>query len=215
VADQKIICAFLFNYKVQNLMQHDTVSAMNSTTLKSISTARARRGLVLSAVISWSIGSSFAEAPNTPRAVSAPVLLAAETPATPSSAEYRSKDGQLDVTLHAKETVVYLGTTDIRGATYNDLYGGPVLRVKPGDFLHVHLINDLPQATSIHFHGLNVSPQGHGDNSMHMVAPGESWDYEIPVPKDHPPGVYWIHTRAHVAAERQLMGGLSGTLVVE
>lgn len=188
---------------------------MNSTTLKPISTAKARRGLVLSAVIFCSIGSSFAEAPDTQGAISAPVLLGADTPATPPSAEYRSKDGRLDVTLHAKETVVHLGTTDIRGATYNGLYGGPVLRVKPGDFLHVHLINDLPQATNIHFHGLNVSPQGHGDNSMHMVGPGESWDYEIPVPKDHPPGVYWIHTHAHEAAERQLMGGLSGTLVVE
>jgi FtsP/CotA-like multicopper oxidase with cupredoxin domain len=90
-----------------------------------------------------------------------------------------------------------------------------VLRVRPGDLLHVRLVNHLPQATNIHFHGLEVSPQGHGDNSMHMVMPGETWDYEIPIPKDHPPGVYWYHTHGHQFAERQLMGGLSGTLVIE
>ncbi|GAC1411532.1 MAG: hypothetical protein NVSMB6_12850 [Burkholderiaceae bacterium] len=129
--------------------------------------------------------------------------------------EYRSKNGRLDVTLEARKTRINLGANLVDGATYNGYYGGPVLRVKPGDFLHIHLVNSLPQPTNIHFHGLNVSPRGHGDNSMHMVAAGDSWDYEIPIPKEHPPGLYWFHTHAHEAAERQLMGGLSGTLLVE
>lgn len=128
---------------------------------------------------------------------------------------FLSQNGRLDVTLEAKRTRVRLGTTEIDGATYDGVYGGPVLRVRPGDTLHLHLINSLSKPTNIHFHGLNVSPQGHGDNSMHMVAAGDSWDYEIAIPKNHPPGVYWFHTHAHEAAERQLMGGLSGTLVVE
>ena len=128
---------------------------------------------------------------------------------------YHSENGQLSITLEARETPVRLGRFEIRGATYNGVYGGPVLRVKPGDVLHVHLVNHLPQATNIHFHGLEVSPQGHGDDSMHMVGPGQSWDYVIPIPKDHPPGVYWYHTHGHGFAERQLMGGLSGTLIIE
>jgi FtsP/CotA-like multicopper oxidase with cupredoxin domain len=129
--------------------------------------------------------------------------------------EYRSENGRLDVALEARETTTQLGPYTIRGAAYNGLYGGPVLRVKPGDFLHVRLTNNLAQATNIHFHGLEVSPLGHGDNAMHMVLPGETWDYEIPIPKDHPPGVYWYHTHGHQFAERQLMGGLSGTLIIE
>ena len=129
--------------------------------------------------------------------------------------EHRSVSGWLDVTLVARETEVRLGDVKINGATYDGLYGGPVLRVQPGDLLHVRLANELPQPTNIHFHGLLVSPRGHGDNSMHMVAPGTSWDYDIRIPANHPPSVYWFHTRAHQAAERQLMGGLSGTLVVE
>ena len=129
--------------------------------------------------------------------------------------EYRSENGRLDVTLEAKDVATKLGPYTIRGAAYNGVYGGPVLRVKPGDILHVRLVNHLAQATNIHFHGLEVSPQGHGDNSMHMVQPGESWDYEIEIPKDHPPGVYWYHTHGHQFAERQLMGGLSGTLIID
>lgn len=128
---------------------------------------------------------------------------------------YRSSNGELRVTLEAKESRVKLGQFELRGATYNGDYGGPVLRVKPGDVLHLTLVNLLPQATNIHFHGMQVSPLGHGDNSMKMVAPGETWEYVIAVPKSHPPGLYWFHTHGHQYAERQLMGGLSGTLVVE
>ena len=128
---------------------------------------------------------------------------------------YRSKDGRLDVTLEAKPARVKVGKFEINAATYNGIYGGPVLRVKPGDVLHVRLVNHLAQATNIHFHGLSVSPQGQSDNSMKMVMPGETWDYVIEIPRDHNPGLYWYHTHAHGFAERQLMAGLSGMLVIE
>lgn len=129
--------------------------------------------------------------------------------------EYRGENGVLAVTIEARPTRVMLGDRTIEGATYNGSYGGPVLRLHPGDTLRMHLVNHLAQMTNVHFHGLAVSPQGHGDDSMRMIAPGESWDYVIPIPKDHPPGIYWFHTHGHMAAERQLMGGLSGTLLIE
>lgn len=132
-----------------------------------------------------------------------------------SPTEYRSENGALFVSMEARATDVKLGTDEIRGATYNGVYGGPVLRLKPGDTLHFQLVNHLAQVTNVHFHGLGVSPEGHGDDSMHMVGPGESWEYVIEIPKDHPPGVYWYHTHGHDFAERQVMGGLSGTIVVE
>ena len=132
-----------------------------------------------------------------------------------SPPEYHSNNGALAVTIVAQPTTVRLGDRTILGATYNGSYAGPILRLKPGDTLRMHFINRLPQITNVHFHGLGVSPEGHGDNSMHMVKPGESWDYVIPIPKDHAPGVYWFHTHGHDFAERQLMGGLSGTLVIE
>jgi FtsP/CotA-like multicopper oxidase with cupredoxin domain len=144
---------------------------------------------------------------------SLPASAAVEPLADPP--QYRSENGELKLTLEARPTRVKLGRFEISGSTYDGAYGGPILRLKPGDTLRLTLVNHLAQATNIHFHGLEVSPQGHGDNSMHMVAPGEAWDYVIPIPEGHPPGVYWFHTHAHSFAERQLMGGLSGTLVIE
>jgi suppressor of ftsI len=142
-----------------------------------------------------------------------PPSAATEPLTTPT--EYRSDNGKLQVTLEAKATRVQLGSFPVNGATYNGVYGGPVLRLKPGDVLQMTLVNHLAQATNVHFHGFQVSPLGHADNSMHMVLPGESWEYTIAIPKTHPPGVYWFHTHGHGFAERQLMGGLSGTIVIE
>lgn len=153
-----------------------------------------------------------------PAAIAAPAssgITVSVRPALATPPEYRSRDGVLAVTMEARPTKVVLGGQAIEGATYNGVYGGPVLRLKPGDTLRLHLVNHLPQATNVHFHGLGVSPEGHGDDSMRMIGPGESWDYVIPIPRDHPPGIYWFHTHGHDFAERQLMGGLSGTLVIE
>jgi suppressor of ftsI len=148
-----------------------------------------------------------------PSPANLPPSAAVEPLKTP--VEYRSQNGRLDVTLEARDSPVMLGKFQIEGATYDGVYGGPVLRVKPGDVLHLRLVNHLKQATNMHFHGMEVSPQGHGDNAMHMVGPGQTWDYVLDIPKSHPPGVYWFHTHAHEFAERQVMGGLSGTLIVE
>lgn len=148
-----------------------------------------------------------------PSPANLPPSAAVEALRTP--VEYSSRNGRLDVTLEARAGPVMLGRFKINGATFDGVYGGPVLRVKPGDVLHMRLVNHLAQATNVHFHGMQVTPQGHGDDSMHMIAPGDTWDYEFTVPKAHPPGVYWFHTHAHSFAERQLMAGLSGTIVVE
>jgi suppressor of ftsI len=164
--------------------------------------------LVLAA---WLAGFAPVVAP--PPAQAAPFEGAREALAQPL--EYRSENGVLAVTLEARPTRVRLGNRMIDGATYNGSYAGPVLRLKPGDTLRMHFINHLPQLTNVHFHGLAVSPQGHGDDAMHMIGPGDNWDFVIPIPADHPPGVYWFHTHGHDFAERQLMGGLSGTLVIE
>ncbi len=74
--------------------------------------------------------------------------------------ELRSEGGQLSVTMEARPTFIRLGDREISGATYNGVYGGPVLRLKPGDTLHFRLVNHLAQFTNVHFHGLAVSPEG-------------------------------------------------------
>ena len=129
--------------------------------------------------------------------------------------EIRSKNGVLTATLTAAPQTVRMGDVAFPGATFNGDYAGPVLRVRPGDTMHIHLVNRLNEPTNLHFHGMQGSPLGNGDNVHVLVAPGGSFDYIIAVPETQPPGLYWYHTHPHGLSEAQVMGGLSGALIVE
>src|SRR5580700_873847 len=129
--------------------------------------------------------------------------------------ELRSSGGLLAVTLRAAEGKVRVGDLELDGATYNGLYAGPVLRVRPGDLLRIRLINDLSQPTNLHFHGIFTSPIGNSDNVHLSIAAGTSFTYEVRIPATQPPGLYWYHSHLHGRSEWQVMHGLSGTLVVE
>jgi suppressor of ftsI len=119
------------------------------------------------------------------------------------------------VTLVAAPQTLMLGGVQIRGFTYNNDYGGPVLRVRPGGTLCVRLVNHLAQNTNLHFHGILASPLGRSDNMMIEVKPGQSFDYVVKVPRWQTPGLYWYHTHVHGLAEQAVLHGLSGPLLVE
>ncbi|MDA0219380.1 MAG: multicopper oxidase family protein [Proteobacteria bacterium] len=129
--------------------------------------------------------------------------------------EVRSAGGLLEVTLVAEETDYTLGDRAARTAIYNGIYAGPTLRVKPGDTMRITLVNKLDQPTNIHFHGMTVSPLYNGDNVRLYIYPGETFVYEIAIPEDHPPGLFWYHSHLHGISQYQVMAGLSGALIVE
>jgi FtsP/CotA-like multicopper oxidase with cupredoxin domain len=70
--------------------------------------------------------------------------------------------------------------------------------------------------TNLHFHGLHISPNAPQDDVLGMMAmPGETLTYNVQIPKDHPPGLYWYHTHPHGESHRQVLDGMSGAIVVE
>jgi FtsP/CotA-like multicopper oxidase with cupredoxin domain len=116
----------------------------------------------------------------------------------------------------------------------------PTLRVHPGDELVLTLRNELPPAepvhmhgnhaqsvcsggpmtaasTNFHFHGLDLPPACHKDETLHtLIQPGEpGFEYRVKIPPDESPGLYWYHPHPHGFSERQVLGGASGALIVE
>jgi FtsP/CotA-like multicopper oxidase with cupredoxin domain len=87
--------------------------------------------------------------------------------------------------------------------------------VKPGDLLRIRLHNGLSQPTNLHFHGIQTSPMGNSDNVHIAVPAGSDFTYEVRIPPTQPPGLYWYHSHVHGISEGQVMGGLSGALVVD
>jgi FtsP/CotA-like multicopper oxidase with cupredoxin domain len=93
---------------------------------------------------------------------------------------------------------------------YNGRVPGPVLDANVGDVLEVRLTNSLPEATTIHWHGLRLpAPMDGTDMMQHPIPPGETFTYRFALLDA---GTFWYHP--HVNETVQLERGLYGALVV-
>jgi suppressor of ftsI len=153
-----------------------------------------------------------------------------------------SVNGLLDVTLEAAPTKVTVAGYTFLSNVYNGRYIPPILNAQRGDKVRIKLVNNIgpadimiskPQATNLHYHGLNIAPQEPGDNvfvSVPLTPPGgeplhgitqslylkdNTYRYECVIPKDHPQGLHWYHSHLHPNIKRQVLSGMSGLLVID
>lgn len=89
---------------------------------------------------------------------------------------------------------------------------GPEIRVAAGDRVRHRLINDLPQPTAVHWHGIRIenAMDGAAPLTQAQVPPGDTFDYDFVAPD---PGTYWYHS--HDRGFEQVARGLAGLLIVE
>jgi len=125
-----------------------------------------------------------------------------------------SRDGRLDVDLVAAPGAYTLDGHQFQGMLYNGAYIPPIWRVRLGDTVTVTLHNRLSEPTNLHFHGLGVSPLGNGDNVFLHVRPGETFTYQVKIPAKHV-GLFWFHPHMHGNVDAQIIGGMSGGIIVE
>jgi len=129
--------------------------------------------------------------------------------------EISSHDGMLDATLTVEPAALTVAGERVQfEALYNGLYMPPVLRVQPGDVVRLEIANDGAMDTNVHYHGLAVSPLGAGDNVFIDIPPTTRFRYDMPIPADHPSGLFWYHPHVHPEVNHQIAGGLSGGLIV-
>ncbi len=100
----------------------------------------------------------------------------------------------------------------VKAWAYNGQVPGPQMRVREGDRVRVNLTNNLPESTSIHFHGLELPNDQDGVPFITQppVKPGESYTYEFTVPNA---GSHMYHSHHNAAFQVGL--GLLGAFVVE
>jgi FtsP/CotA-like multicopper oxidase with cupredoxin domain len=130
-------------------------------------------------------------------------------------AQVHSRGGVLRVTLDAERTTITVSDSQVVAQPFNGRLVGPTLHVRPGDTIEVTIRNATTEHTNIHYHGMHVSPRGSSDNVFRTFAPGTTVRSRVVVPEDHSPGTYWYHAHLHAITEPQLMGGMSGLIVVE
>lgn len=165
--------------------------------------------------------------------------VAALAPAIASSATVAAKPvAGRHLILETKEMEMEVGGIKCRVRAYNGQVPGPPIRAKPGDKLTITLKNALAPVssegwngdhnvphglgdTNLHFHGLDVRPHlfeplGTLDPlaPMIVIKPGDSLDYPLEIPDDHPPGLYWYHPHKHGATAVQAASGMAGPIVI-
>jgi FtsP/CotA-like multicopper oxidase with cupredoxin domain len=83
---------------------------------------------------------------------------------------------------------------------------GPTIEANVGDTVRVRFTNNLPQPTTIHWHGLEAPAAHDGSHiAQRWVQPGETFWYEFPALRD---SFYWYHP--HVQTFDQVEKGLYG-----
>jgi bilirubin oxidase len=100
--------------------------------------------------------------------------------------------GTVEITLTAEPTrlsLVHGRESDV--FAYNGIVPGPTIDVHEGDRLVVHFRNRLPEATSIHWHGLHI-PADMDGSPLRPVKPGGTYEYAFTIPRGSA-GTYWYH----------------------
>eukprot|EP01064_Diplonema_japonicum_P011607 TRINITY_DN1900_c0_g1_i1.p1 TRINITY_DN1900_c0_g1~~TRINITY_DN1900_c0_g1_i1.p1 ORF type:complete len:544 (+),score=157.88 TRINITY_DN1900_c0_g1_i1:46-1677(+) len=101
------------------------------------------------------------------------------------------------------------------------------IRMQAGELCNLRVVNRLggghctesgngfhcPDVTSLHTHGLHISPND--DNIDTHIEPGEEHTYSYTVPEYHLMGTHWYHAHHHGSTALQALGGLAGILLMD
>ena len=95
---------------------------------------------------------------------------------------------------------------------YNGTIPGPTLEAREGDKVIVHFTNNLPETTTIHWHGLHI-PAAMDGSPLHPVPPGGKKDYIFTIDSGTA-GTFWYHPHPDVRTGYQIEKGLYGAIII-
>jgi FtsP/CotA-like multicopper oxidase with cupredoxin domain/uncharacterized membrane protein len=89
---------------------------------------------------------------------------------------------------------------------------GPRIRVTQGDRVRINVTNNLPESTTVHWHGLILPNEmdGPAHITQEPIEPGGTYTYEFTAQQF---GTYFYHSHDH--ADRQQALGMYGALIID
>ena len=100
---------------------------------------------------------------------------------------------------------------NVSAYAFNHQVPGPRLLVTEGERIRIHVRNELPEPTTVHWHGMILpnAMDGAGGVTQPPIPPGGEYTYEFDVKQA---GTYFYHTHTHL--DRQQSLGLYGALII-
>lgn len=116
-----------------------------------------------------------------------------------------------DLTASVIRWPILAGQT-VEAYAFNNQVPGPTLRVTEGDRVRINVTNNLPESTTVHWHGLILPNEmdGPAHITQEPIEPSQTFTYEYTVGQH---GTYFFHTHDHV--DRQQSLGLYGALIID
>jgi FtsP/CotA-like multicopper oxidase with cupredoxin domain len=124
-----------------------------------------------------------------------------------------SADGAKAFRLHLQR-----GTTEFMPGQETETWGasgsylGPTLRASRGDHVSMHVENGLPEATTVHWHGMHLPAAADG-NPHQLIAPGDSWSPSWRI--DQPAATLWYHPHTMGKTADHVYRGVAGLFLLD
>lgn len=115
-----------------------------------------------------------------------------------------------DIRLTLAPSHFTAGGRSAHAITVNGSIPGPLIRLREGQNVRLHVTNELEEDSSIHWHGLLVPFQFDGVPGVSFpgIRPGETFTYEYPIRQT---GTYWWHSHSGLQEQQ----GHYGPLIID
>ena len=115
-----------------------------------------------------------------------------------------------DIELKIAQQMMTIDGRKMRAIGVNGTVPAPLIRLREGQTVRLHVTNDLDEDSSIHWHGVLVPPQFDGVPGISFpgIRPKTTFVYEFPIIQN---GTYWYHS--HSGLQEQL--GHYGPIVID
>jgi len=123
-----------------------------------------------------------------------------------------------DGSIRTFELDVQTGFTRLIHDTESETWGvngahlGPTIRVRRGEKVEMRVTNNLPETTTMHWHGMHLP--AYADGGPHQpIGEGRTWSPSWII--DQPAATLWYHPHPHGATERHVYRGVAGMLIID
>lgn len=118
--------------------------------------------------------------------------------------------GEMNITAQTGKTVWRGKSVSTWG--YNGNLLGPAVQLERGKAVTINLHNTLPEATTVHWHGLEI-PGAVDGGPQAIIAPGAS--RSVTFTPDQPAATCWFHPHQHGRTGYQVAQGLAGLAIIK